>query len=318
MNIAERRLPQDGHANLLHAGHPIDLRISVIPTVDGESVVLRILDTEGGIRPLANLGLGEAELGKVRDLLEHRQGMFLVTGPTGSGKSTTLYSFLNELRERESHIVTVEDPVEYAMAGIEQIQVAAKRGYTFAQALRHILRHDPDVIMVGEIRDRETAEVAMKAALTGHLVFSTLHTNDAVSAVLRLRDISVPSYLISATVIGVMAQRLVRRNCPECTASAEDIAIRVRQELGVGAEETFYRGAGCDACGGRGYRGRLLVPEILVLDPELRDAINADVTHQELRNLARRHGLRTLTENAVDLARQGLTSLEEAYTVRLD
>jgi type IV pilus assembly protein PilB len=318
MNIAERRLPQDGHSTMLRSGRPIDLRISVIPMVNGESVVVRILDKEAGVKPVEGLGLTEAELGKVRNIISHNQGMFLVTGPTGSGKSTTLYALLQEIRERNPHIITVEDPVEYDIPEVEQIQVAPKRGYTFAEALRHILRHDPDVIMVGEIRDRETAEIAMKAALTGHLVLTTLHTNDAVSAVMRLRDMGVPPYLISATVLGAMAQRLVRRNCPECLAPAEDIPSRVRTEIGAGAGETFYRSTGCAACDGRGYRGRMLVPEILTVDADIRGAINADMDYHKLHALAREHGMHTMTENGLHVAREGLTTLEEVYSIRLE
>ena len=318
MDIAERRLPQDGHATMLRQGRPVDLRISIIPTVEGESVVIRILDKEVGLKPLNDLGLPPDERGRVEDVIDHRQGMFLVTGPTGSGKSTTLYSLLNEIREHNPHIVTVEDPVEYRMEGVDQIQVSPKTGYTFAESLRHILRHDPDVIMVGEIRDRETAEVAMKAALTGHLVLTTLHTNDATSAVTRLRDMGIPPYLISATVRGVMAQRLVRQICPECREPARDINPRIRRELHLSEEETFYRSPGCPACGGRGYHGRLPVPEVLSVDPEVRDGINSDMDYQALRRLARDRGMATLDENALDLARQGLTTLEEAYGVRLD
>ena len=318
MDIAERRLPQDGHATMQRQGRPVDLRISIIPTVDGESVVIRILDKAAGLKPLNQLGLPAAENQRLRSIIGHRQGMLLVTGPTGSGKSTTLYSILNELRGDNPHIVTVEDPVEYGMEGVEQIQVAPKTGYTFAEALRHILRHDPDIIMVGEIRDRETAEVAMKAALTGHLVLSTLHTNDATSAVLRLRDMGIPPYLISATVLGVMAQRLVRQNCPDCLAPATEIDPQIRRELHLDAEETFYRSGGCATCGSRGFHGRLPVPEVLAVNSELRDGINADMGYHELRQLARQHGMHTLTENALDVARAGKTTLEEAYSVRLD
>ena len=214
MDIAERRLPQDGHARVIHRGNVIDLRLSVIPTINGESVVIRILDKQVGLKPLAELGLSTQEDRKIRTLLSRSYGMFLVTGPTGSGKSTTLYALLNEVQLRNPHIITVEDPVEYDMDAIEQIQIAPALGYTFAESLRHILRHDPDVIMIGEIRDIETARIANKAALTGHLVLSTLHTNDAASAVTRLIDMGVEPYLLSSTLLGVMAQRLLRLNCP--------------------------------------------------------------------------------------------------------
>ena len=232
MNIAERRLPQDGHARMTFQGRVIDLRISVVPTITGESVVIRVLDKDAGLKPLGELGLPSRELDLMRQLIARSFGMFLVTGPTGSGKSTTLYAILNEVKRRNPHILTVEDPVEYDMAGVEQVQIAPSQGYTFAEALRHFLRHDPDVIMVGEIRDLETAQIANKAALTGHLVLSTLHTNDAVSTIARLLDMGIEPYLISGTLLGVLAQRLVRLNCPDCKVPVPTEPI-VRQTLKV-------------------------------------------------------------------------------------
>ena len=214
MDISERRLPQDGHARMVRAGKSIDLRISVIPTVCGESVVIRILDKEAGLKPLEKLGIQDKEVAIIKDLVSKPHGLFLVTGPTGSGKSTTLYALLNEVKKRDPHILTVEDPVEYDMEGIEQVQVASDRGYTFAAVLRNFLRHDPDVIMVGEIRDEETARVANKAALTGHLVFSTLHTNTAAGTITRLTEMGIEPYLLGSTLLGVISQRLVRLNCP--------------------------------------------------------------------------------------------------------
>ncbi|MDZ4260916.1 MAG: ATPase, T2SS/T4P/T4SS family, partial [Pseudomonadota bacterium] len=216
MDISERRLPQGGHARMMRQGRQVDLRISVIPTVNGESVVIRVLDKQAGFRPLNDLGLNKRDLEYTKRLITRPNGIFLVTGPTGSGKSTTLYAILDEVKRRNQHILTVEDPVEYDMEGVEQVQVALAKGYTFAQALKHFLRHDPDVIMVGEIRDEETAQIANKAALTGHLVFSTLHTNDAPATVTRLLDMGIESYLLSTTLLGVMAQRLIRLNCTHC------------------------------------------------------------------------------------------------------
>ena len=235
MNIAERRLPQDGHARMTRQGKQVDLRISIMPTVNGESVVIRVLDKEGGFKPLDDLGLRDSDLEMVKQLISRPNGIFLVTGPTGSGKSTTLYAILDEVKHGNPHILTVEDPVEYDMEGVEQIQIAPAIGYTFAKALRNFLRHDPDVIMVGEIRDEETARIANKAALTGHLVFSTLHTNDASSTITRFLDMGVEPYLLSTTLLGVMAQRLIRVNCPHCT-DEEVVEPVVRRTLNISGD----------------------------------------------------------------------------------
>jgi len=317
MDIAERRLPQDGHARVIRDGGTIDLRISVIPTVNGESVVLRILDKRAGMKPLDQLGLPETEFNTLKRLTGRSFGMVLVTGPTGSGKSTTLYALLQEARKGDPHIITVEDPVEYDMENIEQIQIQPATGYTFAEALRHILRHDPDVIMIGEIRDLETAEIANKAALTGHLVFSTLHTNDAASAVTRLIDMGVESYLLSSTLLGVMAQRLVRKVCPHCMEKHPvdpEIATALQLEPG----ETFYKGRGCEACNNSGYRGRLGVCELLEITPKIAELINAKASSQTIKTTALQQGMKTLTQNAIELAREGKTSIEEVFAVRLD
>ena len=267
MDISERRLPQDGHARMAWGVKTIDLRISVVPTVKGESVVIRILDKDAGLRPLDGLGLQQKEYQLLKRLIARPFGLFLVTGPTGSGKSTTLYAILDEVKKRNVHLLTVEDPVEYDMDGVEQVQISLVKGYTFAQALRQFLRHDPDVIMVGEIRDSETAHIANKAALTGHLVFSTLHTNDAVSTVTRLTDMGVEPYLLSSTLLGVMAQRLVRLNCPHCLVE-EKVDDLARRSLNLAPNEKFYRGKGCEACNQMGYRGRVTVCELLAVTPE--------------------------------------------------
>lgn len=317
MNIAEHRLPQDGHARLMHANRSVDLRISIIPTVNGESVVIRILDREIGVKPLDRLGLTDQQLAEFKQLISQSFGMILVTGPTGSGKSTTLYALLNEIKKSNPHIITVEDPVEYEIAGVEQIQVLPITGYTFAEALRHILRHDPDVIMVGEIRDLETARISVKAALTGHLVLSTLHTNDAASTVVRLIDMGIEPYLLGSTLLGVLAQRLVRVNCPRCSdVDKGDPAIR--RALKVSETEVFWRGKGCSACNYTGYRGRTMVSELLTVTPEIAQLISAARTSHEIKEAAVAQGMLTLTENAIDLARAGKTSLEEVFSVRLE
>jgi type IV pilus assembly protein PilB len=317
MNLAEHRLPQDGHARLNRGGKQIDLRISVIPTVMGESVVIRVLDTAVGLKPLEKIGFSSYDLRVLRGIMSRSNGMFLVTGPTGSGKSTTLYSALNEMRQKGPHIITVEDPVEYQIDGVEQIQVAPGRGYTFAEALRHILRHDPDVILVGEIRDQETARIANKAALTGHFVLSTLHTNDAASAVTRLLDMEVEPYLLSTTLLGSMAQRLLRVNCKHCLED-DPAPPSLRKALGVDDDEVFKRGTGCSACNNTGYKGRIAVCELLPVTEEIRALIAEGADAKRIRDRARRQGMKTLTQNALVLARKGLTSLEEVYFTRIN
>lgn len=312
MDISERRLPQDGHARLVREGSQVDLRISVIPTVNGESVVIRVLNKERGFKPLDALGLNERELSLIKRLIARPHGMFLVTGPTGSGKSTTLYAILNEIKRRNPHILTVEDPVEYDMEGIEQVQISIAKGYTFAQALRHFLRHDPDVIMVGEIRDEETAHIANKAALTGHLMLSTLHTNDAASTVTRLLDMGIEPYLLSSTLLGVMSQRLVRLNCPNCLAE-EQVEPFMAQALKLQPNEIFHRGAGCYQCRYTGYHGRASVVELLHVTPEISEMIAASRTAREIQALAIEQGMTRLIDNALALARTGRTSIEEIY-----
>lgn len=317
MDISERRLPQDGHARMAWGNKSIDLRISVVPTVKGESVVIRILDKDSGLRPLEGLGLRESEFKLIQRLISHPHGLFLATGPTGSGKSTTLYAILNEVKKRNVHVLTVEDPVEYDMNGVEQVQISLVKGYTFAHALRQFLRHDPDVIMVGEIRDSDTAQIANKAALTGHLVFSTLHTNDAVSTVTRLTDMGVEPYLLSSTLLGVMAQRLVRLNCPNCLVQ-EKVDDILRQRLNLLPDEMFYRGVGCEACNQMGYRGRATVCELLAVTPEIAQLINDRAPTQKLQEVAMAQGMTRLGDNALALARDGKTSIDEIVTVYLE
>ena len=317
MDIAERRLPQDGHTRVITDNNTIDLRLSVIPTINGESVVIRILDKRVGLKQLDELGLGSRETAQLRHLTGRSYGMFLVTGPTGSGKSTTLYAVLNSIKGRNPHIITVEDPVEYDMEDINQIQISPSMGYTFAEALRHILRHDPDVIMVGEIRDLETALIANKAALTGHLMLSTLHTNDAASTVTRLIDMGVAPYLVSSTLLGVMAQRLVRINCSQCLAE-EKVDPETRKLLGLSADEIFYKGTGCNSCNNTGYHDRNVVCELLVITPSLAAMISKGAGHQQIKTQAEKEGMKSLIMNAIELARAKQTSIEEVLSLRLD
>jgi type IV pilus assembly protein PilB len=317
MNIAERRLPQDGGARIVYEGKVVDLRISVIPVVDGESIVIRILNTEMGLKSISDLGFNRQDEAAFTDLLHKSNGMMLVTGPTGCGKSTTLYAALGEVIKQNVNIITVEDPVEYHIEGIEQIQVLPAAGYTFARALRHILRHDPDVIMIGEIRDDETAKIAVQSALTGHLMLSTLHTNDASSTLVRLIDMGVEPYLIGSTLLGVLAQRLVRRNCPLCMAE-EDADPAIREILGVGRDEVFYRGRGCDHCNRTGYSGRMAVYELLRITPAIRTLIQPGMTADAVHAQAVKDGMVPLTRTALGAARDRRTSLAEVYRVRLE
>ena len=317
MNIAEHRLPQDGHARVHMGKQEVDLRISVMPTFNGESVVIRILNKNMGLKPIGALGFSKSDERTIRNLLARAQGMILVTGPTGSGKTTTLYSLLQEVKAADPHIITVEDPVEYDMDGIDQVQVHSGIGYTFGRALRNILRHDPDVIMIGEMRDLETAESGVKAALTGHLVFSTLHTNDAPSAVTRLVDMGVASYLVSSTVMAVLAQRLVRILCSHCKKRHEPDTL-VRETMGVSRDATFWQATGCDHCDQTGFVGRTMAYELIVVDRDMANHIARGITTEELRQLSVDKGMRTLTRHALEMAQAGITSLEEAYRVRLE
>ena len=317
MNIAEHRLPQDGHASVLEGGQMYDLRISAIPVVTGESVVIRILNRNAANVKLEQLGIGGTDRERMARILDHTYGIFLVTGPTGSGKSTTLYAVINKRLEANPHVITVEDPVEYRMENVEQIQIKPQIGYTFAVALRHILRHDPDEILIGEMRDFETCEIAVKAALTGHFVMSTLHTNDAASAITRLQDMGLEPYLISSSVVGIMAQRLARRICPKCKVP-DPGTPELRAFFGLGAEEGFVRGSGCPNCNGTGYRGRVMVGELIEVTSRLRELIDRKASADELRRVAIEEGMVPLTQNALALAREGVTTLEEAFAVKLE
>ena len=310
LNIAERRLPQDGRIKIKVLGREVDLRVSTLPTLYGESVVMRLLDRSvGGFYDPRRLGFDEFMLTRVEHYTSLPHGILLVTGPTGSGKSTTLYAALKRINQPDKKIITIEDPVEYQMDGINQIHVNPQIGLTFASGLRHIVRQDPDVIMVGEIRDRETADIAIRAALTGHFVYSTLHTNDAPSAITRLTDMGVENYLISSTLVAVLAQRLVRVICPRCKIPA---GTRLAPD---GSTVACYRGAGCEDCFGTGYSGRVGIFELMELDDELRKLILRNADAVELTAAVRRHGMRNLREDGWMKAAAGLTTAEEVLRV---
>ncbi|MCG8613659.1 MAG: Flp pilus assembly complex ATPase component TadA [Pseudomonadales bacterium] len=317
MNISERRVPQDGRTKVTTRGKKIDLRISVMPSVQGESVVIRILDTSIGLKEIRELGLSPKDEERFENIIHRSSGIFLVTGPTGSGKSTTLYSALQAVKDTQINIITVEDPVEYEIEDIVQIQVNRQTGYTFARALRNILRHDPDTIMIGEIRDEETAKIAIESALTGHLVLSTLHTNSAAATITRLLEIGLQPYLVNATLIGVLAQRLVKQNCKHCL-EAETVSELVRSELNLSISEPFFKGRGCDHCHNTGYNGRLATYELLTVDECLRQHIHEDVSVDALHGAAVKAGMVPLTEHAISLARAQKTSIAEVYRVRLE
>ena len=314
LDIAERRLPQDGRIELSVGGHPVDLRVSVLPTLFGESVVMRVLDRGVVSLDLEKVGMDQQMLRKFREVIVRPNGIVLVTGPTGSGKTTTLYSALSELNEVEDKLITTEDPVEYDIDGIVQVPIDAEIGNTFAACLRSILRQDPDRILVGEIRDVETAEIAVQASLTGHMVFSTLHTNDAPSTVTRLRDMGVPPFLITATVEAILAQRLVRRICPHCREEIvpgadvlADLELTTEQTVG----KKFYRGKGCERCNRTGYKGRLGLFELLIMNDDLRDMVMRNASTEDLREAARKGGMVTLRDSGMNGMFAGLTTAEE-------
>ncbi|MBL9093228.1 MAG: Flp pilus assembly complex ATPase component TadA [Planctomycetaceae bacterium] len=314
LDIAERRLPQDGRIELTIGGHPVDLRVSVLPTMFGESVVMRVLDRSVVKLDLEAVGMTPETLRAFRDVIAKPNGIVLVTGPTGSGKTTTLYSALSELNEPEDKLITTEDPIEYDIDGITQVPIDASIGNTFANCLRAILRQDPDVILVGEIRDPETAEIAVQASLTGHMVFSTLHTNDAPSSVTRLRDMGVPPFLITATVEAILAQRLVRRVCQKCKQEVKP-TMDLLAELQLTPDDVmgkkFYRGAGCDVCNGTGYKGRVGLFELMIFNDEIREMVMQNASTDELRDKARSYGMVTLRDAGLEFAFQGLTTIDE-------
>jgi general secretion pathway protein E len=310
LNIAERRLPQDGRIKIKILGREVDLRVSTLPTLYGESVVMRLLDRSAGeFYDLRRLGFDNQMLARMEHFTSLPHGIFLVTGPTGSGKSTTLYSALKRINLPDKKIITIEDPVEYQMDGINQIHVNPQIGLTFAAGLRHIVRQDPDVIMVGEIRDRETADIAIRAALTGHLVFSTLHTNDAPSAITRLADMGVENYLLTSSLVAVLAQRLVRVICTHCKQAAGK-ALSPEGDM-----VQSFRGAGCPECNGTGYSSRVGIFEMMELDDEIRQRIMNSEDASQLTQAARRNGMRNLREDGWMKVRDGLTTVDEVMRV---
>jgi general secretion pathway protein E len=318
MDIAERRMPQDGRCSVRLGQREVDLRVSTVPTSFGERSVLRLLDKSTGVYKLGELGLWEDDLKKLDSLLGRAHGVIFVTGPTGSGKSTSLYACLNRINSAEKNVITIEDPIEYQLEGISQIQVASKKGMTFATSLRHVLRQDPDVIMIGEVRDVETARMAIQSSLTGHLVFSTLHTNDAAGAVTRLLDLGVEPYLVSSSLIAIIAQRLVRRVCPDCKKPTQPTAHELR-ELGLDPQEsanaTFYVGSGCERCFNTGYRGRTGIYEVMLVNESIQDLVYKQETAGTIKRKALEAGMQTLRMDGARKVLAGITTVAEVLRV---
>ena len=326
MNIAEKRLAQDGRATVQVGDRVIDLRIASMPTSFGERVVIRLLDKSARLYTLGELGMDGTTLERFRELIGVEHGLILVTGPTGSGKSTTLYAALQEINSKQRNILTLEDPIEYQLPGVSQTQVNTRKGMTFASGLRSVLRQDPDIIMVGEIRDHETAVMAIQSALTGHLVFSTLHTNDAASAVTRLLDLGIEPYLVASSVVGVLAQRLVRRICPTCARPRkpeppppETGTVRGTQGAGLEGQDSTNRhqGVGCDVCRNTGYRGRVGIFELLTVNDSVRQHINQRSTASQIKQVAIEHGMQTLRDQGVTKMNQGVTTMDEVLRVTM-
>jgi type IV pilus assembly protein PilB len=318
LDIAERRLPQDGRFRIKLAGRDVDLRVSVLPTVHGEKIVMRVLDKGNLNLNLESLGLPPDDLQKFKNAIDAPHGMILMTGPTGSGKTSTLYAVLTQLNTSDVNIVTVEDPVEYQMVGVNQVQVKPEIGLTFAGGLRSILRQDPDIVMVGEIRDSETADIAVKAALTGHLVLSTLHTNDAPGAIARMVDMGIEPFLVSSSVLMVCAQRLVRKICPHCKETLKvppDVITRLSMNHEEVAATTYYRGRGCSRCKDTGFLGRMAILEVLAITNALREQILHSTSAKVIKDLALTEGLKTLRMAGLEKAKAGLTSLDEVLRV---
>ena len=316
LNIAERRIPQDGRINMVINGTEYDFRVSTLPTVYGEKFVVRILDKTSFKFTRAELGFTPEENAVVDKILSHPHGIVLLTGPTGCGKSTTLYSFLKEKNTSSVNIVTVEDPVEYTLPGVNQVQVNTKANLTFAASLRSILRQDPDVIMIGEIRDEETADIAIRASITGHLVFSTLHTNDAPGAFTRLVDMGVSNYLAKDALIGVIAQRLIKRLCPVCKKRYRTTAEEMKL-LGLDEPATIYKSSGCQFCNNTGYKGRIAIHEILYLDNNLKANITSDMKSDDIRKLAIEHGMVELSESCKRIVLSGVTDMVEFMSINV-
>ncbi len=318
MDIAERRKPQDGRCRLRFQGRRIDLRVSTLPTQFGEKVVIRLLNSDRAVMSLEEIGLTAEALRLFRSFLSKPQGMILVTGPTGSGKTSTLYSALNSIKSSSTNIITLEDPIEFQVPGVNQTQVNPRAGVTFASGLRSILRQDPNVILVGEIRDQETASIALEAAQTGHLLLSTLHTNDAPGTITRLFDLGIPPFLVASSLVGVLAQRLVRRSCAECSTlrpPSDEALETLGGRVSLPADARFVAGTGCDGCGQSGFRGRIAVHELLQVNAEVRELIAAGAAEHAIRRAARAAGMRSLIEDGVEKAARGLTTLEELLRV---
>ena len=314
LDIAERRLPQDGRIELNVGGNPVDMRVSVLPTMFGESVVLRVLDRTVVQLDLNKIGMPGETLGRYREIMQKPNGIILVTGPTGCGKTTTLYSTLNELNDISAKIITTEDPVEYDLDGIVQVQINDEIGVSFANCLRYILRQDPDKILVGEIRDLETAEIAVQASLTGHIVFSTLHTNDAPSTITRLRDMGIPTFLITATIEGILAQRLVRKICADCRTDFEpspEMLMELNLKPSDVVGKNFFYGRGCERCNNTGYKGRTGIYELMIMNDEMRDLIMNNASTDQLRVAARRAGMMSLREAGLMAIYDGMTTIDE-------
>jgi general secretion pathway protein E/type IV pilus assembly protein PilB len=316
LNIAEKRLPQDGRIKIRLDAAEVDIRVSVIPMLHGEAVVMRLLRQNSTLRGMQELGMDQRELDCFRRVLQMPHGIILVTGPTGSGKTSTLYTALNEINDSVRKIITIEDPVEYQLKGVNQIQVSEKAGLTFARGLRSILRHDPDVILIGEIRDQETAQIAVQASLTGHLVFSTLHTNDAPGALTRLVDMGVEPYLVASSLEAVLAQRLVRVLCKHCKQPDQSPTTQVlKKQLGIPTGTTLYRSVGCRECRNTGFYGRHAIFEWMDSDNEIRQLILKNSSSDQIRDAAQRAGMRTLAEDGWRLVRLGITTVEEVLSV---
>ncbi len=314
LDISEKRVPQDGRTQVSISGKTLDIRVSILPTYYGERVVMRILMQSESIPTLEELGFAKDLTEQFYKLLNHSHGMILVTGPTGSGKSTTLHSFLQYIASPTKNIITVEDPVEYNADHVSQIQVNEKVGLTFASGLRSILRQDPDVVMVGEIRDQETAKIALQAALTGHLLLSTLHTNDSTSAITRLMDMGIVDYLISSTLIGVLAQRLARKLCPHCKAP-EILSDEIIKDLDLDPRRVYYKAVGCKKCDFTGYMGRQAVGELFVMNDDVKDMMKQGFNDHEIREAMKKKGMKTIADKLKDMMKEGITSYEEALRV---
>ena len=314
LDIAERRIPQDGRIETTIDGKEVDMRVSVLPTVFGEKIVIRILSRNATLLSKEELGFSPTNQKLFEDILKAPEGIILLTGPTGSGKTTTLYTALRELNDVGKNIITVEDPVEYRLEGVNQVQVNNKAGLTFASGLRSILRQDPDIVLLGEIRDEETASIAVRAAITGHVVLSTIHTNDTASTVNRLVDMGIKPYLVSTATVGIIAQRLIKRICPKCKT---EYTVETNEHAGIGIHkgDTLYRGRGCNYCSGTGYYGRIAIHEIMAVTREIKSLINDGGTTAQLRAEAKKNGMRDLAEEAIDIAKQGTTTIEEAMKI---